>query len=207
MGEPQGRSLKAWRGLHCGTGPAPSAGFGSGDGARAARQPGRGRRVATAGVKWLVIGQFENVARKGDGGPVPSRHAAKKTVIQRDTEEDARRSPALPLRPFSCTFGTALTRVAGAGDGCGRNAAGAGPDPSWHAPSTAWSALAAYGPPRGRRVRARQRRESALAAYGPPRGRRVRARQRRESIVDVACAPPHAALGGPNGFRGRFVLA
>ena len=67
------------------------------------------RWPATAGVKWLVIGQFENVARKGDGGPVPSRHAAKKTVIQRDTEEDARRSPALPLRPFSCTFGTALT--------------------------------------------------------------------------------------------------
>ena len=61
---------------------------------------------ATAGVKWSVIGQFENVARKGDRGPVPSRQAAKKTV--RDIEEDARRSPALPLRPFSCTFGTAL---------------------------------------------------------------------------------------------------
>ena len=60
-------------------------------------------------MKWLVIGQFETVARKGDGGPVPSRQAAKKTVIQRDIEEDARRSPALPLRPFSCTFGTALT--------------------------------------------------------------------------------------------------
>ena len=66
--------------------------------------------VATAGVTWLVIGQFENVARKGDGGPVPSRQAAKKTVIQRDIEEDARRSPALPLRPFACTFGTALTQ-------------------------------------------------------------------------------------------------
>ena len=64
---------------------------------------------ATAGVKWSVIGQFENVARKGDRGPVPSRQAAKKTVNQRDIEEDARRSPALPLRPFSCTFGTALT--------------------------------------------------------------------------------------------------
>ena len=64
---------------------------------------------ATAGVKWLVIGQFENVARKGDGGPAPARQAAKKTVNQRDIEEDARRSPALPLRPFSCTFGTALT--------------------------------------------------------------------------------------------------
>ena len=63
-------------------------------------------------MKWSVIGQFENVARKGDRGPVPSRQAAKKTVNQRDIEEDARRSPALPLRPFSCTFGTALTRVA-----------------------------------------------------------------------------------------------
>ena len=31
---------------------------------------------------------------------------------QRDIEEDARRSPALPLRPFSCTFGTALTSIA-----------------------------------------------------------------------------------------------
>ena len=65
--------------------------------------------AATAGVKWSVIGQFENVARKGDGGPVQSRQAAKKTVNQRDIEEDASRSPALPLRPFSCTFGTALT--------------------------------------------------------------------------------------------------
>ena len=65
--------------------------------------------AATAGVKWSVIGQFENVARKGDSGRVPSRQAAKKTVNQRDIEEDARRSPALPLRPFSCTFGTALT--------------------------------------------------------------------------------------------------
>ena len=64
---------------------------------------------ATAGVKWSEFGQFENVARKGDGGPVPSRQAAKKTVSQRDIEEDARRSPALPLRPFSYTFGTALT--------------------------------------------------------------------------------------------------
>ena len=64
---------------------------------------------ATAGVKWSEFGQFENVARKGDGGPVPSRQAAKKTVSQRDIEEDARRSPALPLRPFSCTFETALT--------------------------------------------------------------------------------------------------
>ena len=64
---------------------------------------------ATAGVKWSVIGPFENVARKGDGGPVQSRQAAKKTVNQRDIEEDASRSPALPLRPFSCTFGTALT--------------------------------------------------------------------------------------------------
>ena len=64
---------------------------------------------ATAGVKLSVIGQFENVAGRGNGGPVPSRQAAKKTVNQRDIEEDARRSPALPLRPFSCTFGTALT--------------------------------------------------------------------------------------------------
>ena len=60
-------------------------------------------------MKWSEIGQLENVARKGDGGPVPSRQAAKKTVDQRDIEEDARRSPALPLRPFSGTFGTALT--------------------------------------------------------------------------------------------------
>ena len=67
---------------------------------------------ATAGVKWSVIGPFENVARKGDGGPVQSRQAAKKTVNQRDIEEDASRSPALPLRPFSCTFGTALTLAA-----------------------------------------------------------------------------------------------
>ena len=35
--------------------------------------------AATAGVKWSVIGQFENVARKGYRGPVPSRQAAKKT--------------------------------------------------------------------------------------------------------------------------------
>ena len=66
-------------------------------------------QIATAGVKWSVIGQLENVARKGDSGPVPSRQAAMKTVNQRDIEEDARRSPALPLRPFSCTFGTAPT--------------------------------------------------------------------------------------------------
>ena len=74
------------------------------------------RFAATAGVKWSVIGQFENVARKGDRGPVPSRQAAKKTVNQRDIEEDARRSPALPLRPFSCTFGTALTVRSGNGE-------------------------------------------------------------------------------------------
>ena len=67
--------------------------------------------IATAGVKWSVIGQFGNVARKRDGGPAPARQAAKKTVNQRDIEEDARRSPALPLRPFSCTFGTALTNI------------------------------------------------------------------------------------------------
>ena len=60
-------------------------------------------------MKWSVIGQFEIVARKGDRGPVPSRQAAKKTANQRDIEEDARRSPALPLRPFLYTFGTALT--------------------------------------------------------------------------------------------------
>ena len=69
------------------------------------------KALATAGVKWSVIGQFENVARKGDRGPVPSSQAAKKTVNQRDIEEDARRSPALPLRPFPCTFGTALTAL------------------------------------------------------------------------------------------------
>ena len=44
--------------------------------------------AATAGVKWSVIGQFENVARKGDRGPVPSHQAAKKTMNQRDIEED-----------------------------------------------------------------------------------------------------------------------
>ena len=38
------------------------------------------KAAATAGVKWSVIGQFENVARKGDGGPAPARQAEKKTV-------------------------------------------------------------------------------------------------------------------------------
>ena len=80
-------------------------------------QAGQTRGIATDGVKWSVIGQFENVARKGDGGPVQSRQAAKKTVNQRDIEEDARRSPAFPLRPFSCTFGTALAGIDGSRSG------------------------------------------------------------------------------------------
>ena len=47
---------------------------------------------ATAGVKWLVIGQFENVARRGDGGPAPARQAAKKTVNVKGGEKPDQRA-------------------------------------------------------------------------------------------------------------------
>ena len=45
-------------------------------------------RPATAGVKLSGYGQFGNVAPQGVHGPAPSRHKTKKTVNQRDTEED-----------------------------------------------------------------------------------------------------------------------
>ena len=46
------------------------------------------RESATAGVKLSGYGQFGNVAPQGVHGPAPSRHKTKKTVNQRDTEED-----------------------------------------------------------------------------------------------------------------------
>ena len=83
---------------------------------------GPGCAGATAGVKLSGYGQIGNVAPQGVHGPALSCHKTKKTVNQRDTEEDVQTWPAPSDRPISSISATALTAELDRASWCGRGA-------------------------------------------------------------------------------------